>query len=147
DRSGDVLEMARAKPLESEGKLLKQVIVRLTRDVYSARLGDGLEACGDIHAVAIDVVTVDDDIAKIDTDAKLDPFVATDRCVPLVHPTLPFQRAAHGINYTRELDQNAVTGGLDHAAAVLCDVRVDYLAAVRFETCKCTLLIRTHEPL
>src|SRR5262245_5607635 len=86
DRSGDVLAMARAKPLESEGKLLKQVIVRLTRDVYSARLGDGLEACGDIHAVAIDVVTVDDDIAKIDTDAKLDPFVATDRCVPLVHP-------------------------------------------------------------
>src|SRR5262249_3040511 len=132
--------------LESEGQLAKQVVVRLAGNVDPAWLGNGLEPGGDIHAVTIDVITVDDDIAKIDTDAKLDAFVATDRCVATVHFTLHLHAAAHGIDYAWELDQDAITGGLDHAATVLCDLRIDQLVAVRFKTCKRTLLIRTHEP-
>src|SRR5215471_11825766 len=74
DRAGDVLEMAWAKPLESEGQLLEQMVMRLARDVDPAGLGDGLEPGGDVHAVTIDVITVDNDIAKIDADAKSGAF-------------------------------------------------------------------------
>ena len=56
-------------------------------------------------------------------------FSAGDAGVPLGHRPLHLDRAAHRIDDARELDQQAVAGGLDDAAAVLGDLRIDQLAA------------------
>jgi len=42
--------------------------------------------------------------------------------------------------------QQAVTGGLDDAAVVLGDLRIDELAAQRFEAFERALLVRPHQP-
>src|SRR5689334_1563232 len=45
-----------------------------------------------------------------------------------------------------KLDQHAVPGGLDDAAVVLGDFRIDELAAQRLEAFERALLIRPHQP-
>ena len=59
---------------------------------------------------------------------------------------LHLDRAAHRIDDAGELDQEAVAGVLDDAAAVLGDLRIDQLAQVRLEALVRALLIRPHQP-
>ena len=82
----------------------------------------------DIDAVAEDVAVLDDDVAEIDADAELDALLRGDTGIALGHPALHRDGAAHRIDDAGEFDQQAVAGGLDDAAAVLGDVRVDQLA-------------------
>ena len=55
-------------------------------------------------------------------------------------------RAAHGIDDAGELHQQAVAGGLDDAAVVLGDLRVEKLMAQRLEAFLRALLVRPHQP-
>ena len=66
----------------------------------------------------------------IDADAKPDAPVFVDVGVAVLHPLLHHDGAAHGVDDRGELDQHAVAGGLDDAALVLGDQRVDQLAAM-----------------
>jgi hypothetical protein len=54
--------------------------------------------------------------------------------------------AAHCIDDARKFDQEAVASGLDDAAAVLGDLRIDKLAAQRLEAFERALLVRPHQP-
>ena len=71
---------------------------------------------------------------------------AGDTGVALGHRLLHLDRAAHRIDDAGELDQQAVAGGLDDAAVVLGDLRVDQLAAERFEPFERAFLVRPHQP-
>ena len=53
---------------------------------------------------------------------------AGDIGIALGHPALHLGGAAQRVDDAGELDQQAVAGGLDDAAAVLGDLRVDQLA-------------------
>ncbi len=66
--------------------------------------------------------------------------------VPLGHRLLHRDRAAHRIDDAGKLDQHAVAGGLDDAAAVLGDFRIDQLAAQRLEPFERAFLVRPHQP-
>ena len=54
---------------------------------------------------------------------------AGDAGVPLGHRLLHLDRAAHRIDDAGKFHQQAVAGGLDDAAVVLGDLRIDELAA------------------
>jgi hypothetical protein len=54
-------------------------------------------------------------------------------------------RASHGIDGARELDQHAIAGGLDYTAVILGDSRIDDLAPVRLQGSKRADLISTHQ--
>ena len=41
-----------------------------SRTVRETQIPPGFEACGDVDAVAVDVVAIGDDVAEIDPDAK-----------------------------------------------------------------------------
>jgi hypothetical protein len=84
----------------------------------------------DVHAITVDVIAVDDDVAEIDAKAKLDPGRFGCIGIALAHAALHVDRAADGIHHARKLDEDAVAGGLDHATAVFRNLRVDQLAAV-----------------
>src|SRR5712664_2828689 len=87
------------------------------------------------HAIAVEVVALDDHVAEIDADAQFDAFVRPDARVPLAHRLLHRDRAAHRIDDAGKLHQQAVAGGLGprvkpgDATVVLGDLRIDELAA------------------
>jgi hypothetical protein len=87
----------------------------------------------DVHAVAIEVVALDNDVAEIDADAQFDAVVRRGDGVPLGHRLLHFDRAAHRIDDAGKLHQHSVTGGLNDPAPVLGDLRIEELAAQRLE--------------
>jgi hypothetical protein len=67
-------------------------------DEHPAGLGQGLDPCGDVDAVAIEVVALDDDVAEIDADAQFDAIIRRDARVPLGHRLLHRDRTAHRID-------------------------------------------------
>ena len=77
----------------------------------------------DIDPVAEDVAVLDDDVALVDADAELDAPLGRDVGVALGHLALHLGGAAHRVDHAGELDQQAVAGRLDDAAAVLGDLR------------------------
>ena len=115
------------------------------RDTNAAGLGDALEPCGDIDAVADDVVALDDHVTKINADAPFDATVFPDTHVPLGHRLLHVDRATHCIDDAWKLHQQAIAGGLDDATIVLGDLRIDELSAQRFEAFERAFLIRAHQ--
>jgi hypothetical protein len=66
--------------------------------------------------------------------------------VPLGHCLLHRDRAAHCIDDAGKLDQQAVTGGLDDAAAMLGDFRIEELTAQRIQAFEGAFLVRPHQP-
>ena len=72
-RPGDILNLLLAHVLEREGELVPHLIAHHAANADTARLRQGFEPSSDVDAVAEDVVPVDDDVAEIDADAKLDP--------------------------------------------------------------------------
>jgi hypothetical protein len=84
-----------------------------------ARLANALQPRGDVDAVAHQVaVALLDHVAQVHPDAKFDPFVGRDARVALDHGVLYFDRAAHRVHDAAELDDAAVAGALDDAAAL-----------------------------
>ena len=145
-RPGDVLDLLLAQILEDEGQPVAHVVVDRIGDEHPAGIGQGFDPRGDVDAVAIEVVALDDHIAEIDADAQLDAVVRRDARVPLGHRLLHLDGAAHRIDDAGKFHQHAVAGGLDDAAVVLGDLRIEELAAQRFEAFERALLVRPHQP-
>ena len=61
------------------------------------------------------------------------------------HPALDLGGALHGIDDAGELDQRAVADGLDDAAVMLADRRIDQFAAMRLHAFERADLICAHE--
>jgi hypothetical protein len=99
-----------------------------------------------VDAVAIDVVAIDDYVAEVDPDPENDALVLGVIAIAVDHCPLDFDGAAHGIDYALEFHQHAVAGGLDDAAAVLRDLRIDELAAMRFEAFERAFFVGSHQP-
>jgi hypothetical protein len=123
-RPRDVLDLLLAQVLKAEIELVAHLVAHDAADADAARFSQGFEACGDIDAIAVDVVTLDDDVAEIDTDAKLDAAFLGDTAIALGERTLDFDRAAHRIDDAGELDQQPVAGGLDDAPAMRGDLGI-----------------------
>src|SRR5436190_511633 len=85
------------------------------------------------------------DIADIDPDAELDAPINRNCGIALVHATLDLDRAAHRVDDAGEFDQCAVAGGLDDAAAMLGDLRIDQRDAVRFQIAQRAFVIVAHQ--
>ena len=105
--------------------------MRIVGDADAARLGDSLKARCDVDAVAENIVVVDDDVADVNADAKFDPEFRRHAGVLLGHLPLDFHRTARRIDCACELDQHAVAGGLDDAAAVAGDSGIDKRSSER----------------
>jgi hypothetical protein len=99
-----------------------------------------------IDAVAENVIVLDDDVAEIDADTKLDPPLDRHLGVALSHGGLYLHGALHRINDAGKFDKQSVASRLDDAALMLADVRVDELTAMSFEARQSAGLIRAHQP-
>jgi hypothetical protein len=135
-----------AQVLKPEIDFVAHLVTHDPADADPARLGQGFQPRRDIDAIAEDVVVVDDDVAEIDADAKLDAALARDTVIAQRHLALQFDRAAHRIDDAREFDQQPVAGRLDNAAAMLGNFGVHQFAPGYLERRERALLVLAHQP-
>ena len=118
NRSIDVFDLDSAAILESAINAIADAFVNDRGDAYAARVGERLQPRRDIDAVAINIVSVNDHVAEIDADAKLDggcagwQDAASDRI-------LDRDGAFDGVDDTGEIDERPVADQF-HDAAVMC---------------------------
>src|SRR6516165_12636756 len=145
-RPGNVLDLLLAQILEAKGQPVAHLIVDRVGDEHPTGVGQGFDPRRYVDAVAIEVVTLDDHVAKIDANAPFDAAVRGDTRVSLGHRLLHRDGTAYRIDDAGKLHQQAITRGLDDATLVLGDLRIDELAAERLEAFECPLLVRLHQP-
>jgi hypothetical protein len=121
------------------------LLAHLDRDVNAARLGQRLQSRGDIDAVAVEIVTVDHDVAEVDADAEHDSAVFRQVGVRGFHAVLEVERAVHGVDSAAERDQHAVAGHLEDAAVMLGHQRLQHLLAPLLQRRQRAGLVLLHE--
>ena len=85
----------------------------------ASRLGQSLQARGDVDPVSIDVVSVNNDVAEIYANAKPNSLCFRRALIVASHSPLDRGGTLDGVYYACELDQRAVTHELDDAAMEL----------------------------
>ena len=137
DRPGNVLQLLLAAVEELGIDFALYVSKGVVGNANLAWRGDSLETGRDVHAISEDVATLNNHVAEIDADAKLDTVVLGESDIAFGH--LPPHRdcRSDGSDYARKLDQNAIAGRLDDAPVVAGDLRVDQFAAKRPEPQQC----------
>src|SRR4029450_6322289 len=93
-------------------ELALRVFLYAARDADAARLREALQASRHVDAVPENVVTLDDDVADIDTDADLHTWSCRRRDIAFRHAALDLDGTAHGLDHARELDQHPLSCGL-----------------------------------
>jgi hypothetical protein len=92
--------------------------VGIVGNAHAARFGDSLKARGDIDPIAENIVFIEDDVADVNADAKIDPEFRRHINILSSHLSLDFHPATRCIDGTGELNQHAIACGLDDAAAM-----------------------------
>ena len=131
DGTRDVFERLLAHVLKGKVEAPRGILLNAGRNADAAGFGQAFEPRGDIDAVTKDVAVLDENVANIDADAELDAMLRRQRRVAFGQSRLHFRRASEGVDDAGEFDQQPVAGGLDDAAAMLGDLRIDYLGAER----------------
>ena len=146
DRPVDVLELLVAAVGEDEVELVADMLAHRLRDGDAARPGNAFQPRRDIDAVAENVVALDDDIAKVDADAKLDAAVVGDIGVAARHAALDGGGAFDRVHDAWELNQYAVAGQFDDPALAATDFGLDQLGLVPLQALQGADLIGAHQP-
>ena len=109
--------------LEIDLDLAPYLVVDTGGEPHAAGLAQGLDARGDVHAVAVDVAAVDHDVAEVDADAVAHALRL--RAVRLMggELLLHLDGALHPLDDARELRDQGVAPGVHHAAVVALDER------------------------
>ena len=121
------------------------MFVDVARDANPARFGQGFHAGGDIHTIAEQIITLDDDIAQADADAQYDPAFMVNIMLAFSQGRLDFKGTLHGIGRTGEFNQDAVTGVLEYAPAILFNQRIKLIGAQGFKPCQRPSFVLIHQ--
>jgi len=61
--------------LECKVQFVPRILLHSSRHTDAARERERLQPCRDIHAIAINVIFFNDNVAHVDAHAKLNPFI------------------------------------------------------------------------
>lgn len=123
--ASDVLQLPLAKIGEFYRQLLSNLFIGGSRNADASGLTDCLQASGHVHAVAENVITVDQNVAKIDPDAENDTAINRYGGIAGEHATLYHNGAGHRVHDTSELYEEAITSGLHDATSMTVDRRIN----------------------
>src|SRR5262245_24975076 len=104
-RPRNVLELLLANILEGDFETSMDILLHAARNANPARFGQSLKPCRDVHAVAPYVGAVNDDVARVDAHAELDPLLLGQIDVTLIHRALDFDGPAHRRNHAGKFYQ------------------------------------------
>ena len=133
DRPGDIFEILLTQIRKGEVEPPGRILLNPRRHANPARIGQGLQAGGDVDPIAKDVALLDDDVTLMDADAKLDLAIRRSVTVPAGNLALDLDRAAERIDNAGELDEEPVAGGLDQPAAMRGNCPVDHFGPDRLQ--------------
>ena len=145
DRPRDVLDGLLPARLDFDRHLVAHLLRSTARYVDAAGIRQRLDPGGDIHAIAIDVVAIDDDVTDIDADPELYPTVFGAVRIAFANLLLDLDRAGDSVHGARELHQRAVTHEFDRPARMGRDQRIDEVAPDGLQTGERPGLVDTHE--
>jgi hypothetical protein len=146
DRPGNVLQPLLAQILEGKVELATRIFLYSGRDADATGFRDPFQPRCHVHPVAIDVATLDYDVADIDADAKRDPLLWIDLCVASRHPALDLKGATQRVDHAPELSQQTIASGLDDPSAVFLDLRIQQVAPKNPQPGERPFFIRAHKP-
>src|SRR5215475_13343291 len=145
-RPGDILDLVFAHVLERKMELVAHLIAHVAADADPSRLRQGFQARRDVDAVAIDVFVINDDVAYVQTNPKLDTPLWRNLHIALGHLPLDIDSTAYAVDDAGKLDQHAVARRLDNASTVFRDLGIDDRASVTLEYGQCAFFIQAHQP-
>jgi hypothetical protein len=129
DRLGDVLELFRAEIADREIEPSLHLTIGILGQADRAGLGDPLQPCGDIDAVAHQIaISFLDDVSEMKADTELDAALGRQPGVAFDEAVLDFDGSTHGVYYAAKLDEAAVPGSLDDASMMRVDSGIDQIA-------------------
>src|SRR5262245_23607151 len=118
---------------------------RVTCDTDAAGFGDALNACGDVHPIAIDTLLIVDDVARIYPHAIAHLTFCRNAGIALSHHLLEGNRALDCVHNAGELSKDdAIASSANDAAKVLGDHRRND-CLVRFEVPDGCFLAGSHQ--
>src|SRR5262249_14150196 len=141
----DIFDALLANVRERVGEFVSDLVTHDARDTDPARLRQRLQPGGYVNAISEDVVVLGDDIPEVDPDTELNPRLGRGARIPLSHPALHFQCAAHRIHKAGKFGKHPIAGILHNAAAVLLDLRIDQFAKMRPEPRVRAFLVYSHQ--
>src|SRR5262245_7685010 len=100
--------MLRSKIFKSGVEFSLHLIEHHSRNANAPSISQFFKSRCNVYTVAIDVVTVDDDVTDIDSDSKRDRLVVRNLQVALCNTALNGNRALYGVDHAGELNQGAV---------------------------------------
>ena len=103
DRARDILDGLLPARLDFDWDLVAHLLRSTAGYVDAAGVRQRLDPGGDIHAVAIDVVAIDDDVTDINADPELYPTVFGAVRIAFSDLFLDFDCAGDGVHGAREL--------------------------------------------
>jgi len=93
----------------------------------------------------MDIIAIDDHVAEVNSDPKVNGVIAWYVCGTLRHPSLHDNRAFDSGDNAGKLQQKAITGGLHDPTAMFFNEGIDELGAVGFQRRKCPAFVSLHE--
>ncbi len=145
DRPVDILDADVAGILEPNVDPIADAFVDDGGNANAAGLGQRLQAGGDVDAIAVNVVALDDHVAEIDPDPQHDPRLAQGLIGKGAVRALHRDGAIHRIDHAAEFDDGAVADQLDDAAVMGGDRRVEDRLPVLLEGGQRALLVGPHQ--
>ena len=142
----DVLERLLAEVAGRDGQLADHLVEGGGGQHDPARLGQTFEPGGDVDAVAVQVVAIDQHVTEIDADAQADGLLARASGLALDHAALDVHGTGDGLDHARELDQRTVAHELDQTPSMGRQQWVDQLGAMILQPGERRRLGRLHEP-
>src|ERR1700722_7842749 len=121
------------------------VVAHGSRDADATGRTFGLEPCGYIHHITVDIGSIWNYIADVNADAEPDRPVQRLIAITDGHLLLDFHRTSHGSVNAVEHDKEAVASGVDDPTAVLCNGRVNKNAPKLSETLERSDIIQPYQ--
>ena len=114
----NVLESEIALILQYQFQFSRYRVMDGARDDYATDRSLCLEASRDVHTIAIEVVSFDDQIPQMDSDAECHAIEFALVPVHVRDPLLKLDRRTKRSHRTRELGQHPIAGQLNNASAI-----------------------------
>ena len=108
-------------------------------------MGNSLKARCNVDALSVNIVTFNDYVAEMNTDAIENPPLPRKRCVTPDHGLLNNDGAADGFDRTIEHRQKAITCIFDKPSVVLRDRRFNNFAPVPLHPCVRSFFVVSHQ--
>src|ERR1700691_4756328 len=141
----DVLDADLAAVLEVNVDAVADTFIDDRGDANAAGFGERLEPRGNVDAVAVNVLALNDDIAKVDADAQHNRRRRAARIGRQGGRALYGERTVHGIDHAAELDNGAVADQFYDAPVMGGNGGVEDNLAMPFQGAERAGLVCAHE--